>query len=182
MGVYVGDNLVAGNVGEVYTKAQVDTMIANAVALAEPVGSIKPFAGTTVPDGYLLCDGSAISRTTYAALFAVIGTAYGTGDGSTTFNLPNFTDNKVPLGVGGSANIGRYNAGEVPNITGWAALQNNKGTGGACYEYSSGIYPAAAAQGTGIRFGFDASRSSSVYKDVSRVIAHGVMMFYCIKY
>ena len=95
MGVYVGDSLVAGNVGEVYTKAQVDTMIANAVALAEPVGSIKPFAGTTVPDGYLLCDGSAISRTTYAALFAVIGTTYGAGDGSTTFNIPNYTGGRI---------------------------------------------------------------------------------------
>ena len=44
--------------------------------------------GVVAPDGFLLCDGSAVSRTTYAALFAIIGTTYGTGDGSTTFNLP----------------------------------------------------------------------------------------------
>src|SRR5947209_3792877 len=53
-----------------------------------PTGSLLPFAGTAAPTGYLLCDGSAVSRTTEAALFAVIGTAYGKGDGSTTFNLP----------------------------------------------------------------------------------------------
>lgn len=108
MGIYVGDNLVAGNTGEVYSKAQVDTMIANAVALAEPTGSIKPFAGTTIPNGYLLCDGSAVSRTTYAALFAVIGTTYGSGDGSTTFNVPNLTSacyQKSGIGINGQVVI-----------------------------------------------------------------------------
>lgn len=54
-----------------------------------PVGTIIPFAGNSIPQGYLLCDGSAISRTTYASLFAVIGTIYGAGDGNSTFNLPN---------------------------------------------------------------------------------------------
>ena len=47
-----------------------------------------PYFGTTAPDGWLLCDGSAISRTTYAALFGIIGTTFGVGDGSTTFNVP----------------------------------------------------------------------------------------------
>ena len=64
-----------------------------------PVGTINMYAGATtdVPSGWLLCDGSAVSRTTYAQLFAVLDTEYGTGDGSTTFNLPNFvTDNKFP--------------------------------------------------------------------------------------
>lgn len=53
-----------------------------------PSGSLQMFAGTTAPSGWIMCDGSAISRTTYAALFAVVGTTYGVGDGSTTFNLP----------------------------------------------------------------------------------------------
>lgn len=53
-----------------------------------PVGAIMAFAMSTPPDDWLECDGSAISRTTYAALFAIIGTTYGAGDGSTTFNLP----------------------------------------------------------------------------------------------
>lgn len=59
---------------------------------AVPTGTLTPFAGNTAPDGWLKCDGSAISRTTYAALFAVIGTTYGAGDGSTTFNIPNYTN------------------------------------------------------------------------------------------
>jgi len=58
-----------------------------------PTGSVMPYApygigGVTIPTGYLQCDGSAVSRTTYADLFAVIGTTYGVGDGTTTFNLP----------------------------------------------------------------------------------------------
>jgi microcystin-dependent protein len=59
------------------------------------------FAGSTAPEGYLMCDGSAISRTTYSALFAVIGTTYGAGDGSTTFNLPG-SKGKVPVGYNSS--------------------------------------------------------------------------------
>lgn len=64
-----------------------------------PVGAIVPFAGNayTATD-YLLCDGSAYSRTEYADLFAVIGTTYGAGDGSTTFNVPNLKG-RVPVGL-----------------------------------------------------------------------------------
>ena len=57
-------------------------------AIAAPVGSVYTFAGSTVPTGWLKCNGALLSRTTYAALFAVIGTTYGAGDGSTTFALP----------------------------------------------------------------------------------------------
>ena len=53
-----------------------------------PLGAMIPFPGGTIPENYLLCDGSAVSRTTYSLLFSVIGTTYGEGDGSTTFNLP----------------------------------------------------------------------------------------------
>lgn len=57
-------------------------------ALAVPVGTVLYVARSTAPDGYLKCNGAAVSRTTYAALFAVIGTTFGAGNGSTTFNLP----------------------------------------------------------------------------------------------
>ena len=53
-----------------------------------PTGVVLPFAGTTEPSGWMFCYGQAISRTTYADLFAALGTTYGSGDGSTTFNLP----------------------------------------------------------------------------------------------
>ena len=70
-----------------------------------PVGTVVSFGGTTAPAGWLLCYGQAISRTTYAALFAVISTTYGAGDGSTTFNLPDCRG-RLPLGqdnMGGTA-------------------------------------------------------------------------------
>jgi len=64
-----------------------------------PTGMVVPFFGTTIPAGYLVANGSAVSRTLYANLFAVIGTKYGTGDGSTTFNLPNLLDRFVRYGT-----------------------------------------------------------------------------------
>jgi microcystin-dependent protein len=54
-----------------------------------PIGVMHDFGQAALPFGYLACDGAAVSRTTYAALFAKVGTTYGVGDGSTTFNLPN---------------------------------------------------------------------------------------------
>ena len=64
-----------------------------------PTGAVQAFAMVTVPDGWLACDGSTVSRTDYANLFAAIGTAFGEGDSSTTFTLPNLQDNFV-LGLG----------------------------------------------------------------------------------
>ena len=69
-----------------------------------PAGEIKMWPTATAPTGYLNCAGAAVSRTTYAALFAVIGVTFGTGDGSTTFNLPNYVD-RMPIGAGTIANI-----------------------------------------------------------------------------
>lgn len=63
-----------------------------------PVGSLMPYAGTTPPDGWLICDGSEISRTTYARLFSVIGTTYGAGDGNSSFNIPNYSNAKILFG------------------------------------------------------------------------------------
>ncbi len=64
-----------------------------------PIGSIIPYGGTTAPNGFLLCQGQAISRTTYAELFAVIGTSFGSGNGSTTFNVPDLRE-ATTKGVG----------------------------------------------------------------------------------
>ena len=63
-----------------------------------PTGAFMPFGGSVAPAGFLLCDGSAVSRTTYAALFAVMGTNYGVGDSSTTFNVPDMMG-RVPVGL-----------------------------------------------------------------------------------
>lgn len=69
-----------------------------------PPGSLLMFAGGTAPDGYLFCDGSAVSRTDYSVLFAAIGTTYGVGDGATTFNVPDLRG-RGPLGAGTGAGL-----------------------------------------------------------------------------
>ena len=80
-----------------------------------PVGSIQPFAGTTVPQGWLLCDGRAVSRSDFARLYAVIGEAFGQGNGSSTFNLPDMRE-AAPCGVGthaaGVMNHDTYDLGQ----------------------------------------------------------------------
>lgn len=77
------------------TKAK---LAADALAFLVPTGTVFPYAGATAPTGFLLCDGTAYSRTTYAALFAVTSTQFGVGDGSTTFNVPNIKG-KVVVGI-----------------------------------------------------------------------------------
>jgi microcystin-dependent protein len=73
------------------------TTVATALAALVPAGTISQTARATAPTGYLICDGTAISRTTYSTLFDAIGTAYGVGDNSTTFNIPNLKG-RVPVG------------------------------------------------------------------------------------
>lgn len=94
---YAGStNLSATNV-----EAALDELDSEKVASTDsrlsPAGIVSQFAGSSAPTGWLLCDGTAVSRTTYASLFSAIGTAYGAGDGSTTFNLPNLKG-RVPVG------------------------------------------------------------------------------------
>jgi microcystin-dependent protein len=65
------------------------------VAGAVPVGVVNPFAGATAPSGWLLCFGQAVSRTQYPVLFTTLSTTYGSGDGSTTFNIPDMRGRAV---------------------------------------------------------------------------------------
>lgn len=69
-----------------------------------PIGSCLPYTGATAPAGYLLGDGAAVSRTTYATYFALVGTLYGTGDGTTTFNVPQL-QRRVVVGAGGAGTL-----------------------------------------------------------------------------
>lgn len=90
---------------------------------AIPTGTFLPFGGTSAPSGFLLCDGTAYSRTTYAALFAVIGTAFGSGDGATTFNVPDLRG-RAPWGLD---NMGGVDAGRISSsVTG----RNTRGASG----------------------------------------------------
>jgi microcystin-dependent protein len=85
------------------------------------VGTIKPWGKATAPAGYLLCDGSAVSRTTYADLFAVISTTYGAGDSSTTFNVPDL-QGKFPQGKSGTTSMA--GTGGANTVT--VAVTNNQ--------------------------------------------------------
>ena len=88
--------------GSTWSNLGFHTTIDNHIAdtslhFAPPAGSIFMWPTTSAPSGFLLCDGTAVSRATYATLFALIGTTFGVGDGSTTFNLPNFKQ-RMPIG------------------------------------------------------------------------------------
>ena len=85
------------------SKAYVDNFLAYATGM--PMGAITAYATNTVPAGWLLCNGQAVSRTTYADLFTTIGTIYGVGDGTTTFNVPDLR-NEFIRGLGGSNVLG----------------------------------------------------------------------------
>ncbi|MEX0597430.1 MAG: tail fiber protein, partial [Candidatus Paceibacterota bacterium] len=97
-GAGVGGALNVGDSVNVAGSVRSTGRISQAGALLMPIASIMIYAGTSAPDGYLLCDGSAVSRTTYVDLFSAIGTIYGAGNGSTTFNLPNLTGRMI-IGV-----------------------------------------------------------------------------------
>lgn len=99
-----------------------------------PTGLIAPFAGAAAPDGWLLCDGAAVSRTQYAALFAVIGTVYGAGDGSSTFNLPDLrgrtavgvdSDNAAGTAAGEKAHTLTQNELPVTDAPLWGGLSGS---------------------------------------------------------
>lgn len=81
-----------------------------------PTGSIQPWTGSSIPSGWLVCNGSAVSRTTYADLFAVVSTRFGTGDGSTTFNIPDLQGYQLVganLASGSIDNTSTYRVGSV---------------------------------------------------------------------
>lgn len=108
----IGDRAWAMQQGEV-------TIVAgrlNSIDAFTPIGTLLPFAGSSAPSGWLLADGSAVSRSTYAALFAVCGTTYGAGNGTTTFNVPNL-QNRVPVGSGGSYSRGGTGGASTVTLT-----------------------------------------------------------------
>ena len=95
------------------------------VLSGNPTGTIIFYLGTDVPEGYLLCNGAAVSRTTYAKLFAVLGTRCGAGDGASTFNLPNF-HGRVPQATTNVADVGKTLEASLPNIRGGISMTNGE--------------------------------------------------------
>lgn len=99
-----------------------------------PVGSILAWATTTLPEGWLVCDGSAVSRTSYAKLFAKIGIKYGAGNGTDTFNLPNLTDKFIEGTTNADANVGTSVSAGLPNISGRLAIWGESATGNTDFK------------------------------------------------
>lgn len=148
-----------------------------------PVGAIMAFHD--VPAGWLQCNGAAVSRTTYAALFAKIGTKYGSGNGSTTFNLPNL-HHKFLEGTNTQSEVGQSVSAGLPNITGgfgnvvWTREVRGAHTVGSGNPQSVNRN---VTDGGSERVGwvdFDASRSASVYGG-STVQPSSVRSLFCIK-
>jgi len=156
-----------------------------------PLGAIIAYsANGELPSGYLLCDGSAVSRTMFPDLFAAIGTTYGAGDGSTTFNLPNYADGKFPEG---STVAGTVKQPGLPNIEGYAGLCDDSdfyrvrgvSPSGAFYTKSitaNGMNSAATSPTTFNEAGyFDASKSNSIYGSSDTVQPYSLTTRYIIK-
>ena len=148
-----------------------------------PVGTITFFGSATVPTGYLICNGVAVSRTTFSNLFSVIGTSFGSGDGKTTFNLPNLLDKFIE----GNITVGTEKSAGLPNIKGNIAFTCTSGddnTGGAFSKTSSTAYGASSGTTGPAKFtynSFDASRSSSIYGNSDTVQPPSLTLLPCIK-
>ena len=154
-----------------------------------PAGTMQMFAGNTIPAGWLLCDGSAISRTDYAKLFSAIGTIYGEGNGSTTFNLPN----SIGRFAEGAATSGSYHEAGLPNIKGSLQIvipgEANNANGaiyGVTWSGTPGSIGAGGlygSMGVGPRgFGLDASKSNSIYNNSTTVQPPSFTTRFIIKY
>ena len=152
-----------------------------------PVGVIYPFGGSNekVPDGYLPCDGRAVSRTEYSALFNVIGTSFGNGDNVSTFNVPDFRGRFLE---GANGNLGNRIEAGLPNITGEFGAQGsvdvvNLGTGAFRVTQTGKIDGGMSSTSRySLKQSFDASRSSPIYGKSSTVQPPAVCVNYIIKY
>lgn len=151
------------------------------------VGSVTWYAGAGTPENYLLCDGSAVSRTDYADLFAVIGTTYGAGDGSTTFNLPLLTYNRF---IEGSDVAGTKHEAGLPNITGNFMTHSTRGLSGdhnhdqigafKTVEHSDGAVQTNSYPGFTVYL--DASKANSIYGASNTVQPQSLTLRPLIKY
>lgn len=171
------------NDNSIATTAWINTKI-SANQANVPTGAIIPFAGSSIPAGYLLCNGATVSRTTYANLFKVIGTTWGAGDGSTTFKLPD-ARGRFPEGANG--NLGTYHNAGLPNITGAASFgfRNDwqKSASGAL-SWSNASFQGLCDFPTqvGITLNLKANSSSTLYGKSTTVQPQSLCVQYLIKY
>lgn len=159
---------------------------ANITIVTETTGKIAHFAMSSPPPGWLKANGAAVSRTTYANLFAAIGTTYGSGNGSTTFNLPDLRGVFVRgwddgRGVDGGRGFGSTQDFAIQNITGQFGIDDralNTSITGPFYD-AGGADTGSGYGGGGNIIGFDASR---VVKTANETRPINVALLACIKY
>lgn len=155
-----------------------------------PTGAICFFATTAIPTGWLLCNGSNVSRTEYAALFAAIGTKFGAGDGKTTFTLPNLDDRFIE-GTTDTAKVGQYLEAGLPNITGQSTAthifnqyRGQAGTSGAITMTDTGginLSSGGGQQGF-YQLSFNASNSNAMYGNTPVVQPASLLCLPCVKF
>ena len=152
------------------------------------VGSVTWYAGASTPENYLLCDGSAVSRTDYADLFAVIGTTYGAGDGSTTFNLPLLTDNRF---IEGSDVAGTQHKAGLPNIDGTLYICSENDDPHSPIQEPTPLWkigkwpgprPTITTTGNALSILFDASKANAIYGNSVTVQPQSLTLRPLIKY
>ena len=159
-----------------------------------PVGFIMPYAGTGLAEGFLDCDGSAVSRAMYPDLFDAIGTTWGAGDGSTTFNLPRSED-LVLQGASTANPVGTYLSAGLPNIEGtygsttyslnWAGSSEPVTYSGALTGVGSGVRIAGsglAGWDAPTAISFNASQSNAIYGNSTTVQPPAACVRFMIKY
>lgn len=147
--------------------------------IAVPAGFIGYYGHSSAPSGWFICDGSAVSRTTYADLFSAIGTNFGSGDGSTTFNLPNLID-KFPQG---NTTVGTTKTAGLPNITGSIETPHGSVTGAfTATKLSNSDIRGASGSYSRYRDNFDASLSNSIYGNSTTVQPPALTLLPIIKY
>ena len=147
-----------------------------------PTGAICYFATTAIPTGWLLCNGSNVSRTTYKALFAAIGTKFGKGNGSSTFTLPNL-DERFIEGTTTTSDVGKKLEAGLPNITGstaGAGLSPDAGSEG-CIQTVTGRLTYSDGRYSQKSLSIDASMSSAIYNSTGTVQPNSVLLLPCIK-
>lgn len=125
-------------------------LVSGLLLSAVPSGAIFWFGASTAPTGYLTCDGTAVSRTTYAALFSVVGSTFGVGDGSTTFNLPNLTTNNrfIRAADGVTISVGTTQTDSIQNLTGSFTGASISDGGGTVLSGASGVFKQSSTGGS----------------------------------
>jgi microcystin-dependent protein len=148
----------SSNPGHRHTSAHISDFNSAVQVYAVPTGGVIAYGAAAAPSGYLLCDGSAISRATYSTLFGVISTTYGVGDTSTTFNLPDLRSRTI-LGYSSSVVSGSIvfdGASAVDPTTDVITLSSNSITTGTSVSFSGTTLP-TAEDSSPVSFSLDAS-------------------------